>query len=81
MKNTIEIRISALVLTVLSLFLLPWWLFAPIALLYAVIYNPAHEVIAFGFLADQVYGVSYTYTLLSALLFMSIYFVRSRIRV
>lgn len=81
MKNTIEIRISALVLTFISLFFLPWWLYAPILLAYAVVYNPALEVIAFGFLTDQVYGVSYTYTLLSTFLFISIYFIRSRIRV
>ncbi len=81
MKSHIEIRISALVLTLLSLFFLPWWLFAPIAFLYAVFYSPAYEVIVFGFLADQVYGVSYVYTVLSSLLFISIYFIRSKIRV
>jgi hypothetical protein len=81
MKNTIEIRISALVLTFISLFFLPWWLYVPILLAYAVVYNPALEVIAFGFLTDQIYGVSYTYTLLSTFLFISIYFIRSRIRV
>lgn len=80
MKNTTEIRISALVLTFISLFFLPWWLYVPILLAYAVVYNPALEVIAFGFLTDQVYGVSYTYTLGASLMFLVVYVVKSQLR-
>ncbi len=80
MKNHLEIRISALVLTLVSLFFLPWWLFIPIALLYAVYYTPAYEVILFGFLADQVYGVSYVYTMSAAAAFISIYLIKSQLR-
>lgn len=80
MKNTIEIRISALILISISLFFLPWWLYVAILLSYAVVYNPALEVIAFGFLTDQIYGVSYTYTLSASLMFLVVYGIKSQLR-
>lgn len=81
MPEHLHIRVTSFICISLSIFFVPWWIFLPIVFVYTIYYTPAVETIAFGFLADQVYGASYTYTLLSTLLFMSIYFIRSRIRV
>jgi hypothetical protein len=80
MDTEIRLRILFFTALLLAFFLLPWWVLVPAVLAYAIYYTPAVEVIAFGFLADHLYGVSYTYTLTMSIVCFLVYFMKSYIR-
>lgn len=48
--------------------------------IYGVYYVPAYELVFLGFIADMLYGVPYTYTLSSVILLLTIYVIRSYVR-
>jgi len=80
MDTDIQLRLLFFVSLLLSFFLLPWWVSVPAVLAYCIYYTPAVEVIAFGFLADNLYGVSYIYTYIASAVCFLVYFIKSHIR-
>ena len=64
-----------------SFFIMPWWCVYAGVLWYVIYYSPGYEIIVLGFVADTLYGVRYTHTLIASALCMVVFIVRSRIRV
>lgn len=75
-----SIRLITTLLIIGSFFFLPWWLVLPVILWHGIYFSPAYELILFGFTADVVYGVSYTYTLYAGIFCICVYIIRSYIR-
>ncbi len=76
----IQLRLIFFVALFVAFFVLPWWILVPAVLAYCIYYTPAIEVIAFGFLADHLYGVSYTYTITMSIVCFLVYFMKSYVR-
>lgn len=81
MDTDIQLRLVFFVTVLIAFFVLPWWVLVPAVLAYCIYYNLAVEVIAFGFLADHLYGVSYVYTYTASIVCFLVYFIKSYVRV
>ena len=80
MDRYIQLRLVFFVAVLIAFFILPWWVLVPAVLVYCMYYNPAAEVIAFGFLADHIYGVSYVYTYTASVICFLVYVIKSYVR-
>ncbi len=80
MDTDIQLRLIFFTALFLAFFLLPWWALVPATLAYCIYYTPAIEVIALGFLADNLYGVSNTYTYAASIVCALVYFIKSYVR-
>ena len=85
MATSHTLRIVSDILLLVMAFLVPWWLFAPLALVALFFFGQYIEIIVFGFLLDCVYGTGKgfdisLFTILGFFLFLIQLFMKEKMR-